>query len=244
MQYGQASFWEGRYRALNPNSGLFDWYCAYLITPKPSKERSLREELLSILLPSTSTAKSEPSDSPEARRKRSILVVGCGISSLGESLALDGFTNVCCVDRSPSCISFMRARNAEQSTSASVQYEVADVEQLSSELGNRTFDVIIDKAMLDAIQSGGLGPFARAVGELYASLAEGGTLITVSVTDKTSGIRSALFGNPLLRWEQIQMCELVPPGTSAAELDGMTAAAMKRLQRPYYIATLSKAKIA
>lgn len=147
--YGDAEYWVARYEA-NPEP--FEWYLRW---------HDLKAEL----------ADGFP---PESR----VLVLGCGSSSLGEQLFAEGHVvtnvDVCepivrkmserqsmpkdgTASAAPSSKKGAKAASPEPPPVADdrppMQYEVADAQGLPQDWANR-FDVVIDKAMLDAVACG------------------------------------------------------------------------------------------
>eukprot|EP00978_Attheya_sp_CCMP212_P048656 scaffold555823_cov51-Attheya_sp.AAC.1 len=84
--------------------------------------------------------------SPQTR----ILVVGCGNSSFSADLYDDGFPRVINIDYSETVISTMRERHSIQRPS--MEWLVMDMTDMS-ELEDDSFDVVIDKAAMDALMS-------------------------------------------------------------------------------------------
>ena len=82
-------------------------------------------------------------------RERSVLVVGCGHSSLSGALSRRLGASVVSVDSSESCVNGMRAREPE------LVWEVGDARRLSElpdGLGSgRRYDAVVDKGLLDAL---------------------------------------------------------------------------------------------
>ncbi|KAL1504679.1 hypothetical protein AB1Y20_008459 [Prymnesium parvum] len=72
--------------------------------------------------------------------------IGCGTSTLAVSLAHHGYSEVTAVDREASCIEHMRALYANRSD---VRWQVCDVCETSCELEDGSFELVVDKGMLD-----------------------------------------------------------------------------------------------
>ena len=79
-----------------------------------------------------------------------VLIVGCGNSRLGESLYDSGIQNITCIDCSESVIHLMQLRNRSEGR-RNMKHEVMDYTNLS--YNDRTFDIIIDKNVLDIFMS-------------------------------------------------------------------------------------------
>ena len=77
----------------------------------------------------------------------SILVVGCGNSTFSADLYDEGYENITNIDYSPVVIDKMRGKNSRR---PNMRWVVMDMTRLAFEEGT-TFDIIIDKAAMDAI---------------------------------------------------------------------------------------------
>eukprot|EP01138_Halocafeteria_seosinensis_P011197 gb/GECG01011436.1/.p1 GENE.gb/GECG01011436.1/~~gb/GECG01011436.1/.p1 ORF type:complete len:369 (+),score=43.81 gb/GECG01011436.1/:1-1107(+) len=160
-EYSLPSYWEERYATTQ--SKPCEWYLDY-------------SQLRSILLPYL----------PKRERTRSsaanefeIFIPGCGTSQIGEELYKEGYRNVSAIDISSCLISDLRHRyrNFEK-----MDFSVMDATVLSSELPRQCFDLIFDKALLDALLCGEDGG-ARAnkmLWEMLRLLKPGGSYICVS----------------------------------------------------------------
>lgn len=78
-----------------------------------------------------------------------ILNLGCGNSTLAEELFANGFKNIVNVDISEEAIRQMRERCQEMQE---LSWLVMDCKNLS--FGNETFDIVIDKSLLDTLLCG------------------------------------------------------------------------------------------
>merc|ERR1712167_330226 len=81
---------------------------------------------------------------------KSILVIGCGNSKFSEDLYEDGFKNITNIDFSENVINQMKEKY--ESKIPDMKWEHMDVKDMKFPDGE--FDVIIDKACLDAICCG------------------------------------------------------------------------------------------
>lgn len=157
--FADPAFWETRYQA---SKEAFEWYLGW---------ENLKEVLLPLLV---------PEGEPESREAE-ILVLGCGTSLVSQELYAEGFNNVTNVDRCEFVVQAMRERHQEQLdvllTGAAkgkkggkdtkgtptpepgaeprkhMQFEAFDALSLPKEWARR-FDVVIDKAVLDAVACG------------------------------------------------------------------------------------------
>jgi SAM-dependent methyltransferase len=78
-------------------------------------------------------------------RDARILVLGCGNSPFSQQLHVAGYGHVVSCDFSAVVIEKMRARHAH------LRWEVADVRALGARFAEHAFDLVIDKACLDAL---------------------------------------------------------------------------------------------
>lgn len=140
----------------------YEWLCRY----------ALVKDLVNALVPD---------------RASRILVVGSGNSSLPLEMSDDGYTDILSTDYSEAVIERMSARAA--SSHPSVRWAVADMTNLAG-LGDGSFDVVIDKAAMDAIIADGgdtwdppehlLAVAERIMGETARVLAPGGAYLQLS----------------------------------------------------------------
>jgi 2-polyprenyl-3-methyl-5-hydroxy-6-metoxy-1,4-benzoquinol methylase len=155
ISYADARYWDTRYseKGSDPKQDLsfapFEWYLRY---------EQLKEVLQPILVeatppppPTTAGEDQEATDSQEqASPKPQILVLGCGTSTLSEDLYNEGYLDITNVDRCQALIDHLSAKHEAKET---LRYESQDVRCLPQEW-NSKFDVVIDKACLDAIACG------------------------------------------------------------------------------------------
>lgn len=108
------------------------------------------------------------------KEKCSILVPGCGNSSLSADLTNDGYGSVTSIDWSEICIENMREKDPKGI------YEVMNVEDLAYEDGS--FDLVIAKGVVDSIICGenSVHAVAKALHEFERVLTDNGVLICVS----------------------------------------------------------------
>ena len=150
--YGDPEFWEERYGA-DPDAS-FDWYQPY-------------DTLRPFLMPYLSV-----------RPNFEVLVAGCGNSPLPAQLSDDGFENISCVDVSQTVIDQMSKRYADNSD---LDYWQADMTSLEV-VPNESFDVVFDKALLDALLCGeeSFDKALMMLGEVHRVLKPGGHYICLS----------------------------------------------------------------
>lgn len=86
--------------------------------------------------------------SPESE----VLMVGCGTSLIPEQLLTDGLaSSIMCVDQCAELIDVLREKYKDKEA---FQFEAVDAAKLPEEWAGK-FDIVIDKAMLDAVISSG-----------------------------------------------------------------------------------------
>ena len=83
-------------------------------------------------------------------KEKMVLLLGCGLSLLGEHMAKDGYKHVVGVDYSEICI--QRMNNVPNKM---CRYLVADVTAMSHEFEDETVDAVLDKATLDSLMQEG-----------------------------------------------------------------------------------------
>ncbi|KAF8586366.1 S-adenosyl-L-methionine-dependent methyltransferase [Ramaria rubella] len=121
-QYETKEYWDQRYRNEAPDAS-FDWFKSY------SQISGIIDE---FVMP-----------------KSSILVLGCGNSTLSEEMYDAGYTNITNVDFSSVLIRNMRNKHAEGRPK--MQWLEMDVRSLTFE--SQSFDVVIDKGTMDAMMT-------------------------------------------------------------------------------------------
>eukprot|EP00656_Telonema_subtile_P003380 TRINITY_DN11546_c0_g1_i1.p1 TRINITY_DN11546_c0_g1~~TRINITY_DN11546_c0_g1_i1.p1 ORF type:complete len:258 (+),score=49.68 TRINITY_DN11546_c0_g1_i1:135-908(+) len=123
VRYSEKEYWDSRFEEEEHK----EWLCSY-------------EELEPVLTPALQSATASPR----------ILLVGCGNSSLGPDLYASGWKDITCTDYSPTVISAMRNKYAE--SHPDVKWAEADMTNMA-EFGDGSFDVVLDKAAMDAIMA-------------------------------------------------------------------------------------------
>jgi SAM-dependent methyltransferase len=236
--YGNQIYWERRYGA--HRSAVFDWYLPYSDPENAKDGNLLREELNNAL-----------------RHGSRILYVGCGTSCLGEGLYDDGYTNMVCVDWSPSAIATMAERSKVDPVNVpkelleptdeadldeedkvgrkhrgNIIYMVLNATELLSAFGERSFDVVVEKGLLDVSFCGENEKTQRSVvativKNIWGVLKPGGKFLHVTYTDKTTGARQVLYDDDSSPWSNIQVTPLVhsiaPDSADAAVLVALSA---------------------
>lgn len=78
------------------------------------------------------------------KKQDRILMVGCGNSKLSQQMYEDGFENILSTDISEVCI------ENQKEAFPHLEWQVADIRHMDN-LKNETFDIVIEKATLDAL---------------------------------------------------------------------------------------------
>ena len=81
--------------------------------------------------------------------KSRILIVGCGNSNFSSDLYDDGYTNIVNIDYSQNVIEKMKLKNSHRNKMTWVVMDMTNMNPFS----NESFDVVIDKAAMDAIMT-------------------------------------------------------------------------------------------
>ncbi|KAL8437842.1 hypothetical protein Efla_000962 [Eimeria flavescens] len=123
----------------------------------------------------------------------SILMLGCGTSTMSENMWDDGYRNITNIDFSPQCISLMQKRCADK---PGMTFMVLDVLDLK-ELAGRSFDFIIDKGTLDCILCG-----EKSFENIHKAL----TLISQLLSPGAVYLMMS-YGSPMFRLNHLQKAE-------------------------------------
>jgi len=151
--YGNRHFWDERY-AEKGDGPCFDWY----------QDWTMLGPLLKPYLKDPMSFE--------------ILIPGCGNSKLGADLYDRGYRNITNVDISEVVVNIMadRFRDRDQ-----MEFTAMDARNLEL-IPDNTFDLIIDKALLDALlcSDDNIISANRLVREMFRVLKPGGTYVIVS----------------------------------------------------------------
>ena len=114
----------------------------------------------------------------EVEYEAKILVVGCGSSRLPLDLYGDGYENITCIDWSTTAIALQKELNEQ---AAPIVFRTMDARDLS-QFKAGSFDVVIDKAMLDAVITGDAAgeTTTQILSEIHRVLTPTGKFICVS----------------------------------------------------------------
>lgn len=130
--YGKKEYWDERFK----KEEEFEWLVSYQDVA-PQIQPYLK------MAPSSSTPSEEPEGDPR------ILLVGVGNSPFSSDLYDAGFTNSVSIDYSPVVIDAMREKNRSR---PAMEWRVMDMTDMS-EFEDESFDVVIDKAAMDAFMT-------------------------------------------------------------------------------------------
>lgn len=124
--YSRKEYWEERFA----NETDFEWLVSY---------KDVAPQLQPFLVSTTST-----------NSKPKLLIVGCGNSSFSSDLYDDGYTQIINIDYSTNVIEKMREKHSQMRPS--MTWEVMDMTNMSA-FDSESFDIVIDKAAMDAIMT-------------------------------------------------------------------------------------------
>ena len=174
--YGSQGYWEARYRAadLRAAAAKEEWYFGY--------------DVLAALF------------RRHLDRSDRVLLLGCGMSTLTEDMANDGYADVVGVDYSRECIGRMR----EEFPESRVEYRVMDV--LDLQYADGECGALVDKGTLDTLCQNEDGAAARMLREACRVLRDGGVFLSVSYGDKEDRLPLLLDGS--LAWTLRDSCVL------------------------------------
>ncbi|KAI9282622.1 S-adenosyl-L-methionine-dependent methyltransferase [Sporodiniella umbellata] len=118
--YKTQEYWEERYQKEDTET-TFDWFKTYADL-KP---------LLNEAIPN---------------KQAKILMLGCGNSTLGEDMYLDGYKNITNIDYSKTVIENMKTRCSDKPEMTWLEMDIRDLK-----FENESFDIVIDKGTMDAL---------------------------------------------------------------------------------------------
>ncbi|XP_076600339.1 EEF1A lysine methyltransferase 4 [Chaetodon auriga] len=137
------------------------------------------------------------------KKEDSILILGCGNSSMSADMYSAGYHSITNIDYSSVCISTMRERHSD---CPSMTWHEMDIRQLS--FPDASFDVILEKATLDAIMVEEKSPWEispqtacfihKTLTEISRCLKTGGRF--VSITFASPFIRKHLYARTEYNW--------------------------------------------
>lgn len=208
--YGSASYWDERYsssalqEATKSSDGTYDWYNSY---------DNLRFALRRIIAPDDiDNGPQEKSTDADGAEDKEILIVGCGNSALGCDMYDDGFHNITNIDISEVVINQMTDK---YSSREHMEYTVMDARNMEY-IPDECFDVIIDKALLDALLCGenNLDSVQKMLHEVFRCLKHGGHYIMIS--HAPSNNRMHYLTSSPLQWD-VEVIEVKKPALAGSK---------------------------
>ncbi|GAA5907684.1 hypothetical protein JCM6882_008947 [Rhodosporidiobolus microsporus] len=171
-QYGTQEYWDERY-SKEADDSSFDWFKTY-------------DEIKDLINRFT----------PD--QEASIVMLGCGNSTLSRDMYDDGYHNIHNIDYSPIVIEKMAKTNAER---VGMTWTVADIRALP--FPSSSIDICLDKGTLDALMTAkGLDPWnppAEMVANVKGEIDE-----VVRVLKPTGRFLYLTFGQPHFRRQHLQ----------------------------------------
>ncbi|KAI7848851.1 S-adenosyl-L-methionine-dependent methyltransferase [Circinella umbellata] len=169
--YKTKQYWEERYQNENTDT-TFDWFKTY-----DELKPSLREQI------------------PD--KNASILMLGCGNSTLGEDMYKDGYKNITNIDYSKTVIDNMKERCIDMPEMKWLEMDIRDLK-----FDNESFDVVIDKGTMDALmcdRGDVWDPSEELIAEVKGEVDE-----VVRVTKVGGSFLYITFGQPHFRKRHLQ----------------------------------------
>ena len=192
QDYGSASYWESYYFHNAAQTGTeTEWYAPLAafraLVPEPAA--------LGRSSARCSTAAGGGDSRSAKGQQLQTLVLGCGNSQLSMHLRDAGYGHITSVDISEVCVSQARAKYGADG-SQQLSFEVADVRDMRALFSDASFDLVVDKATLDAVfiatgTDAGASSYQqefdsvdRLLFEVRRVLAPGGVFISLSHMDR------------------------------------------------------------
>ena len=177
--YADKKFWDERYSCNKETDDTDEWLVGYA-----DIEQVLKPQLLAL----TANVATPTASGRDLRSRRGaaaangrpqLLMLGCGDSQFSSDLYDAGFPHITNIDISAVCIEMMRGREAKRRPE--MKWAVADCTDLS-QFADGTFDVVIDKTMLDALccSAEAVDLVPKMLKEVGRVLAKGGAYILIS----------------------------------------------------------------
>jgi len=163
--YAAKAYWE-QFHEERKNGDHFEWFCDY---------SDIREVLDRFI----------------GDKGSKICEIGSGLSSMASRMVLEGgYRDIVCVDWCARAVRetrrILRARHGTDSQEAHileacVKYVVADIRELHLRFAKRTFDVVLDKGTMDAVDCGDdFEEVVRVCGRMHEMLKPNGLFIIVT----------------------------------------------------------------
>lgn len=182
-EYADVNYWNERY---TKDEKTFEWYQGYV---------GIQKVLRLHLVPN-----------------KTILVPGCGNSSLSEEIYINDCKNVTSVDFSPVVINQMKQKYINKPAMAWV---AADVTKLPME--DASFDIIVDKGCVDSLLCGETSEDAAVatLREYYRVLKPAGVCIIVSFG--SPDLRQHLLESAEFKWQLHPVTNIAKPSLNLAD---------------------------
>ncbi|OHT16902.1 endothelin-converting enzyme 2-like protein [Tritrichomonas foetus] len=140
-------------------------------------------------------------------KDKSVLVIGCGTSSLSNEMYEEGYTQMSSMDYSPEAIEEMKIKYPH------LKWSVMDVRKM--EYADGEFDSIVDKGTLDCLffLDETNGEVKKMLGEVSRVLKPGGRYVVVTCGHPMQ--RTDVFlSDPKFKWNITDWKEYLPPDGS------------------------------
>ncbi|CAE7483588.1 unnamed protein product [Symbiodinium natans] len=129
---------------------------------------------------------------PPLRKRDEILVIGCGNSALPADLVKDGFRHVTAADYSKQAIALQKRRFPK------LKWVLSDARKMP-EFADKSFDVVIEKALMDG--EGAFGEWPLMFTEFSRVLRPGGRFISISLGQPEELNTEQFFNNASYGWD-------------------------------------------
>mmetsp|Transcript_47641 Transcript_47641/g.137092 ORF Transcript_47641/g.137092 Transcript_47641/m.137092 type:complete len:378 (+) Transcript_47641:60-1193(+) len=143
---------------------------------------------------------------PYLGKERDILMLGCGNSDMSEKMYFEGFEGITNIDVSEKLLANLRARL--QDKTPKMRWVYMNASALTFE--DQTFDVIIDKGTLDAIEAN-RPLLLAAVSETHRALRPGGLLLSITFNNRDNRVEKQLRE---AAWAECQTHSFERPSTT------------------------------
>ncbi|KAL0208049.1 hypothetical protein P9112_010636 [Eukaryota sp. TZLM1-RC] len=176
LDYSDVQYWNRRY---SKDPSLFDWLLDY------TNNNTFRETLTQKI----------PS------KQSNILITGTGLSRLPFQLYKAGYTSIAAIDYSSTCISTLK----EQKHARNITFRQVDLKSPFNDLARESYDVAIDKAMLDSqfCSSRASETAPLILSNIHSLLSPNGIFISLSFVEP--GERTPLFSQKKWKVEVVEI---------------------------------------
>jgi len=117
-----------------------------------------------------------------------VLMLGCGNCRLMGDMYMNGFTSIDCVDWSSEVIAKMKTKHSDKKGMSFHEVDITEGFEPKDTFRDNTYDVVLDKAVLDAIMCGqdSTDKVIAALVDIQRLLKPGGAFLSISHGDETS----------------------------------------------------------